>query len=461
MADQEQSGGASEPQGTTVDGDAVSSAQSVLDALGPTATALGIVASLASLVSLVGGVFLYNLRRENEENKKALQSERSRTRQLSEQRDEVLRAAAASGSKFEVLAGRRVEAVALLNDIIDHSGADLATLYVPVHCHESRFLGLMVLATAPSDRSNEAFLGTVFAGRDSAAVRSYLSRTPVYTPSTKFSIDEVVPRGAMAECIQESGLKGDGQVRGVVQVLSVSRELDQARASAALRDHKDALIPICRDFTGENERNIEASGLSVPRQATRGTVLTFDVSRSSLLFTDEARSSVTRALMDELMKASAEKIVKQDGTFESFTGDGFLAACHGGARDRERNPARRALDCLEDLIASAEDIFRRYRTDLAETRVNLSVRVGLATGVIHPISLAYGQLRSASVVGRTPSLSRKMCDLGGRESASLVIDGATLFELDDARRREFHDRELDHPDVSHVSAFPHRVHDGR
>ena len=63
--------------------------------------------------------------------------------------------------------------------------------------------------------------------------------------------------------------------------------------------------------------------------------------------------------------------------------------------------------------------------------------IGLCSGAIHPIILTVGQLRTASVIGRTPSIARRICDAGSRNTTTIQIDFATHAELDATARAVF------------------------
>jgi len=346
--------------------------------------------------------------------------------------EELERALAASGQESAGPVARKSEIVSALNDLLDHAQAERASFYVPVHNTGGEFLGLIVLATAPSDLSANSFIGTVFSGRDSRAVQCYLNGETTISDSTEFSFDRFRAAETYSDCLQTSGLTGD------VQLLSgPGGHIDTERADAAIAAFRTRLVDLACCFTGENERLIDLTDLKVPRESRRGTVLSIDISNSSGLFVDEARSFVTRKIMGDLLRASVEAINAGNGIFESFTGDGFIAAFSGGARDRHNNPAERGLACALAVNAAFEDLMRTYRADLAHLDVQLFLRFGIATGAIHPITLSFGQLRTSRIVGRTPSPAKKLCDRGPRDRASIIIDFATYSELSGGERGQF------------------------
>ncbi|MBY6205529.1 hypothetical protein [Halomonas denitrificans] len=344
------------------------------------------------------------------------------------------------GDETNLPVARKSAVVSVLNDILDHAGAERATFYVPAHNDEGAFLGLIVLATAPTDISDQSFIGTVFAGRDSKAVTCYLTGETLTAGQSAFSIDRYRPSSLYCECLQTSAVDGSGSRVGVIQLLS-GQALDPARAADAVNRFRPALLDLADSFFGTKETNLEIAGLSVPRDSKRGSVISMDISNSSALFADEARSFTVRKFMGEFLRAAVEAIDDKQGTFESFTGDGFIAVFADRAGDRSgdrrgnrpgngsSNCAVRALACATAVNGIFADLIAQYRQDLAHLDVRLFARIGVSTGTVHPIVFSFGQLRTASVIGRTPSLAKRVCDTADRDRTVLQIDEATFFEL--------------------------------
>lgn len=340
------------------------------------------------------------------------------------------------GDETNLPVAKKSAVVSALNDILDHAGAERATFYVPAHNDEGAFLGLIVLATAPTDISDESFIGTVFAGRDSKAVTCFLTGETLTAGQSAFSIDKYQPSSLYCECLQTSAVDGSGSRVGVIQLLS-GQALDPARAADAVNRFRPAVLDLADSFFGAKETNLEIAGLSVPRDSKRGSVISMDISNSSALFADEARSFTVRKFMGEFLRAAVEAIDDNQGTFESFTGDGFIAVFADRTGDRagdrsgdgQGNCAVRALACATAVNQIFADLIAQYRRDLAHLDVRLFARIGVSTGTVHPIVFSFGQLRTASVIGRTPSIAKRVCDSADRDQTVLQIDEATFFEL--------------------------------
>lgn len=328
--------------------------------------------------------------------------------------------------------------VSTLNDVLAHSDAERATFYVPVQNANGNFLGLIVLATAPSDLSENLFIGTVFSGKDARAVESFFTNGSVSSRNTSFQFDGFSPNSTYAECLQTSALSGSRSKVGVVQLLSSSTNgIDANQATKAIQSHRDKLVSLGQVFCGDNQSNIEKIGLKIPSTSRRGTVLSMDISNSSGLFIDEARSAVTMHLIQEVIGASSIEMAKLNGMFESYTGDGFLAAFVDDDNAQNECSADRAMNCALSIQQQFDRLMQDYRADLLHLKADLFLRFGLSTGVIHSIGFSFGQMRTTSILGRTASLAKIVCDLGPRDAASIIVDKATYLEFSNATRSKF------------------------
>ncbi|WP_371228611.1 adenylate/guanylate cyclase domain-containing protein [Roseovarius sp. 2305UL8-3] len=354
------------------------------------------------------------------------------------QENKTLKTAAASANSgvTELIDAKKAAGEAL-KDLIDHSGWDRATLYLPTWDRYDNFLGLVVIATAPTDLSQDDFLGTVFSGQDSRAVKSYLSGQDNTSTQAVYSFDNLRPTETYAHPLRTSGIDGDGSFVGVLQLLNDQKKerpdgLEKAKQATRLfEEHLTEQAAMLKSVRSEDLKEI---GIDVPVTSVRGTALIMDISNSSELFMNEAKSKVTRALMERIIKESVDLIVDGGGTFESFTGDGFLAAFPS---TETSNSADSALRCAESVHEAFSKIVSHYAKDLDGLALELNIRFGMSTGILHPMVLSFGHLRSASILGRAPSLAKRICDAAPRDQYSVAVDLATLAELDDETQKRF------------------------
>ncbi|MXO59215.1 hypothetical protein GRI89_06645 [Altererythrobacter salegens] len=343
--------------------------------------------------------------------------------------------------------------VSRLTAITERAGVERATLYVPVDGADRQFLGLVVVATAPNDISSEAFIGTVFAGRDARAVTCFLDGTNISSDGSAFAMDGYRPSATYADCLQESATTGSGRKVGVIQLLSSSgKTIDFGAAQQIIAEEREGLVGLAAKFADDPANRLEMAGISVPQDSRRGSVLTMDISRSSQLFVDEARSAVTRKMMGELIRASVTEINAAGGVFEAFTGDGLVAAFGSGLA----GSAESAVQSTLKISRFFNQLTKDYRVDLAHLNSELHLRFGISSGAVHPIVLAYGQLRTSSIIGRTPSLSRRLCDAGSREFCQMIIDKATYEELPSDTRGSFASFEMPSKTLA-VETFERRL----
>lgn len=328
--------------------------------------------------------------------------------------------------------------ISKLNDLLEFSHGSRTTLYIPVPDDEGAFLGLLILCTAPTDLADSSFHGTVFAGRDARAMQSFFDRQIVTSESTIYSFDGFQPSGTYADCIFERGKDNTARPVAVVQILfEKGQKLDTDLCKSAVSRVSDAIHEDLKFFMSDTREKLALLGLHIPDQSKRGVVLFFDVSNSSQLFTNEARVMVTMSAMKRFMEAGVSTVTAEGGVIEGFTGDGFIASFTVDAGPSDRSVFERALAASRNLIDRSQDALKELRPTLGADFGLIQPRVGMATGVVHGISFAFGQMRIASVIGRCASNASIVCNSAPRDRPCITMDAATWLELPELERSNF------------------------
>lgn len=326
--------------------------------------------------------------------------------------------------------------VSTLNDMLDDAAAERGTLYLPVDDADGAFLGLLILCSAPTDLSDKAFHGTLFAGREAHALRAFLDRTVVESRGSAFAFDGYRPGHTYADCLFQRAHGGAAQPVGVVQLLGGATDLDSQRCARAVERFSPKLAEQLAYFRQDTRNRLKLAGLAYPENSHRGSVLMFDITRSSSLFTNEARALLTMSVMEKVMRAGCDAVTSGGGVIENFTGDGFLASFSGQSADDDR-PARRALAAAEYMRDAFEDLVKDLRPELGADVNQLLPRSGISTGIVHEIAFSVRQLRAVSIIGRTTSTASLLCGVAPRDRAAVAIDRATYLELTDRDRAAF------------------------
>jgi class 3 adenylate cyclase/tetratricopeptide (TPR) repeat protein len=140
-----------------------------------------------------------------------------------------------------------------------------------------------------------------------------------------------------------------------------------------------------------------------------------------------------RAVINAYQAACARIMPNYEGFIAGFRGDGILAY-FGYPRAHEDN-AERAVRAALDIVKAVARLETRAATPL-------SVRIGIATGVV----VVEGASREYAVVGETPNLAARLQALA--EPGSVVVAESTRRLLGDL----FYLRELGHQPVKGISA---------
>ena len=328
--------------------------------------------------------------------------------------------------------------ISKLNDVMELARASRSSLYIPVDDAEGDFLGLMILCTAPTNLADSSFHGTVFSGRDALVMRSFLDREIVTSEGSAFRFDQFSPAHTYSDCIFEKDKGQSSRPIAVVQLLfDEKHRMDQAECKAAIARISPGLVEDLQFFGSDLHNKLDMIDLNIPEQSRRGVVMFFDVSKSSQLFTNEAQVITTMTLMKRFMEVGVKTVVAQGGVIEGFTGDGFIASFTVNPRNVDATVFERALAAARNMIEDSLGELKKLRPELGDYYDIVQPRVGLATGVVHGISFAFGQMRVASVIGRSASNASIVCNTAPRDRACITIDSATLLELPAFERSNF------------------------
>ena len=108
-------------------------------------------------------------------------------------------------------------------------------------------------------------------------------------------------------------------------------------------------------------------------------------------------------MIDAFQAACARITLGFDGFLADFRGDGILA--YFGYPRAHEDDAERTVRAALDIAGAVA----RLNTPAEEP---LSVRIGIATGLVVVGGLGEGALREHAVIGDTPSTAARLADLG-------------------------------------------------
>ena len=126
------------------------------------------------------------------------------------------------------------------------------------------------------------------------------------------------------------------------------------------------------------------------------------------------------AVIDAFQAACARITLAYDGFIADFRGDGILA--YFGYPRAHEDDAERTVHAALDIAAAVA----RLKTPAEEP---LSVRIGIATGLVVVGGLGEGALREHAVIGDTPSLAARLQALA--EPGTVVVTSSTRRLLGD------------------------------
>lgn len=365
-------------------------------------------------------------------------AEREQTIQSQQRAQDALRADLAQSAKD------RHDAVAILEEpfgpldaLRREIGADRATLYLPVDDEAGDLLGLVAVATAPENNPNEIFANRVIATSDTEAFHCLQTGRQSNPDAPNPGFADFPPHYVMTDSVHPNRQRGVKRPIGVVQFI-------RKAASGAFTE--DEARKIGRETTRFEEfaasflnrtEQLQRFGFEFDRRAKRGTALIFDISNSSELLMDESKTVLAQAFINDLSRAIYHRLTRLGCVFDNFTGDGFLVSFRGRLDGTSASFARDAVLAAEEIALAFNEISRDYSNELGALATPLYARMGVSTGILHPIEISVRQMGFISIFGKCVSSARHLCDAGPRNANAVMIDAATWAELDEADRAQF------------------------
>ncbi|MCZ6860387.1 MAG: AAA family ATPase, partial [Alphaproteobacteria bacterium] len=183
----------------------------------------------------------------------------------------------------------------------------------------------------------------------------------------------------------------------------------------------------------DEKSDVRSAGVEAERRQL--TVMFVDLVDSTAL-SERLDPEDLREVIRAYQGACAEAVGRYEGNIAKYIGDGLLV--YFGYPQAHEDDARRAVMAGLGIIAGLETLNRRLG---ASHGVELSVRIGIHTGLVVVGEMGGGETREAdAIVGRTPNVAARLEGLA--EPNTVAISAATqrlvegLFECDDLGPQE-------------------------
>jgi class 3 adenylate cyclase len=311
-----------------------------------------------------------------------------------------------------------------LQALMKLTGASGGSIYVPVRSPRGDVHGLAFLCIEPFSTQTQLLKSKIIplkslAGRCFTSAKSFAVANASGNPD-HFKAGETLS-GYRPATTLNLAVRHEGEVVGVLQLLSREGEQgfsdnDVARVETMLGQIPEQIVGISR--TPDYLRML---GLGEDGNATVGSVVYFDLSRSSLLF-QELSSSFALQLLNEYFEQMCEAGFRLGGTLDNYMGDGALMRFNvpRPTPDHEYAALSAAIE-MNRAFAELKD----YWTAISPQLQGVHHRAGISTGPLLRANLGHSQVQSLTVIGYPISVAAALCETAPRDRSIILIGGDT------------------------------------
>lgn len=317
-----------------------------------------------------------------------------------------------------------------LRSLMDTLGATGGSIYVPVRSRRGQVQGLAFLSLEPF-RVETQQLRTRLIPMKSLAGRCYETGESFVSSNASTDPDHYKPAETLAAYRPATMLNlalkdAGGQAAGVLQLLSREGEgafsdADLARAGALLGDLPGQVAEVARA-----PDVLQILGLGVEATPGDGTVLYFDLSRSSLLF-EELSPGFAMQLLNEYFETLCDVALKAGATLENYMGDGALLGFN-----IPRTLAQHEVAACGVALAM-NHAFAELKTGwiaLNPRLASLHHRAGISTGPLVRAAHGHSQAQKLTLLGYPIAVASALCNAASRDEEAVIISAETWAGLD-------------------------------
>jgi class 3 adenylate cyclase len=317
-----------------------------------------------------------------------------------------------------------------LRGLMEKLGATGGSIYVPVRSPRGQVQGLAFLSIEPFRVETQQLRTKLIplkslAGRCFETAQSFVSGNATADPD-HFKPAETLAAYRPATMLNLALKDAEGQAAGVLQLLSREGEagfgeVDLMRAGALLGELPGQVADVARA-----PEVLQILGLGGEATPAHGTVLFFDLSRSSLLF-EELSPGFAMQLLNEYFEAVCDVALKAGATLENYMGDGALLGF---------NVPRILVQHEQAACGTALAMNRAFCelkagwTTLNPRLAGLHQRAGLSTGPLVRAAYGHSQAQQLTLLGYPIAVASALCNAATRDDEAVIVSAETWAGLD-------------------------------
>jgi class 3 adenylate cyclase len=390
---------------------------------------IGLIGGVLTILGVVAGLTRYFTQAQEKAARDKVEAEKrdleGKVAGLQAQRDQLLGQIELAGRAGSAVLSQKAGLDSEVQSLMLALAASGASLYVPVRSPRGDVHGLAFLCIEPFSPQTERLRAKIIplkslAGRCFSTGEALVSVNASADPN-HFKAAEKLSNYAPSTTLN-APLKDGDAVIGVLQLLRKEgepafSEADLARLAvlAAPIAARVATLAKLPDFMKLISPADDGAGAA-------GTVMYFDLSRSSLLF-KEFSSSFALQLLNEYFEAMCEAAFRKGATLDNYMGDGALLRFNVPRPLPEHEFA--AVEAALAMKRAFADI-RDYWTSLNPALAAIHFRAGIASGRLLRANLGHSQVQSLTIVGPPIAVAASLCEAGERDRSIILLSAETI-----------------------------------
>lgn len=389
---------------------------------------ISLVGGATGILVVVAGLARYLTQREEQRKLDKANEEQKKTAEKLEaaerQRDQLRQDIALAGEAGNAVLSIKIALDSKLGQLMRATGASGGSIYAPARAADGKVTGLYFVCIEPFGPQTEQLKKKIvplssIAGRCFKDGESYIQSQSAQQEEHYREAEKISDyHPAM---ILNVALKGRGETIGVLQLLTRVGEKGFTQADL------NRVTPDCEKIAEQLQHLIENSdfvkvlNLGDDAQGSNGSVIIFDLTRSTLLF-EEFSPGMALKLMNEYFEALCDVAFDAGAVLDNYMGDGALLRFNVA----KPNPDHQ-LDAIKAAVAmnGAFRELKDYWKKLSPALDKLHYRAGISSGKLVWGSLGHSQFQRLTIVGHPISVAAALCSEADRKQSVILISEET------------------------------------
>lgn len=395
---------------------------------------ISLIAGTVGLLGVVVGLTRFLTQRDNQGKlDKAAEEHRKTSEKLEaaeRQRDQLRSDIALAGEAGNAVLSIKIALDRKLEELMRATGASGGSIYAPARAADGKVTGLYFVSIEPFGPQTEQ-LKKKIVPLSSIAGRCFREGLPNLQKNSAQQTEHYKKAEEISDYRPATTLNmplcHEGETIGVLQLLN--REGEKGLTEGDLK----AVAKRCEEVAGQlydlvkNSDFVKVLNLGDDAQGSNGSVIIFDLTRSTLLF-EEFSAGMALKLMNEYFEALCDVAFDAGAVLDNYMGDGALLRFNVARPQADHELAAvKAAIAMDRAFEELQDYWKKLSPELDK----LHFRAGISTGKLVWGNLGHSQFQRLTIVGHPISVAAALCSEAGRDRSVILISEETYGAVKD------------------------------